>query len=43
MRHPSRPGIAVVAIHAGRIIPPGTLAAILSQAGISTDELRGLL
>ena len=32
-----------VPVHAGRVMPPGTLKAILRDAGISTDELRELL
>jgi predicted RNA binding protein YcfA (HicA-like mRNA interferase family) len=32
-----------VPMHAREIIPPGTLGAILTQAGLSVDELRELL
>ena len=32
-----------VPYHAGRIIPPGTLANILREAGIDRDKLRTLL
>jgi predicted RNA binding protein YcfA (HicA-like mRNA interferase family) len=43
LRHPSRPGTVVVAVHAGRIIKPKTLQSILEQAGLSADDLRKLL
>ena len=32
-----------VPVHAGRVIPPGTLQGILRDAGISADDLRALL
>jgi predicted RNA binding protein YcfA (HicA-like mRNA interferase family) len=32
-----------IPVHAGRVIPPGTLKGILRDAGISEDELRELL
>jgi predicted RNA binding protein YcfA (HicA-like mRNA interferase family) len=32
-----------VPIHAGRALPPGTLAAILSDADLTPDDLRNLL
>jgi len=34
---------ATVAVHAGRMIPPGTLKAILEDVGLTADELRRLL
>ena len=44
LAHPDRPGVILtVAVHAGRIVPVGTLKAILSRAGLSADELRQLL
>ncbi len=44
LAHPDRPGVILtVAVHAGRIVPVGTLKAILSRAGFSADELRQLL
>ena len=42
--HPERAGARVVVpVHAARILKPKTLAAILKSAGISSDELTGLL
>jgi len=42
--HPERSGARVVVpVHSGRILKPKTLAAILKSAGISGDELAGLL
>ena len=41
--HPTMPGRPVVPVHAGETIPPGLLAAILRDCGLSIDELRGLL
>ena len=43
LRHPSRPGTAIVPIHARVVIKPKTLQSILDQAGLSVDELRDLL
>jgi predicted RNA binding protein YcfA (HicA-like mRNA interferase family) len=43
LRHPTRPGQVVVAVHAGEIIKQGTLAGILATAGLSVEELRDLL
>jgi predicted RNA binding protein YcfA (HicA-like mRNA interferase family) len=43
MKHPSRTGRLTVPLHGRRSIPPKTLAAILSQAGLGADELRNLL
>lgn len=43
MRHPDRPGIVVVPIHAGEIIPHGTFRSILEQAGLTMQEFRELL
>ena len=34
---------AVVPLHGGRDIPPGTLRGILRQAGLTVDELHRLL
>jgi predicted RNA binding protein YcfA (HicA-like mRNA interferase family) len=43
-KHPERVGARVVVpIHAGRILKPKTLAAILKSAEIAGDELQGLL
>ena len=42
--HPDRPGARVVVpVHAGQILKPKTLAAILKSAEIAGDELPGLL
>ena len=42
--HPGRAGARVVVpVHAGRVLKPKTLAAILKSAGITGDELAGLL
>lgn len=43
LNHPAKPGLVVVPVHSGRIIPPGTLQNILNQAGLTTDDLRDLL
>jgi predicted RNA binding protein YcfA (HicA-like mRNA interferase family) len=44
LNHADRPGVLVtVPVHAGQVLPVGTLAAILSRAGLSGDELRRLL
>lgn len=32
--HPSKPGKVTVPVHAGKDLPPGTLHAILKQAGL---------
>lgn len=42
--HPGRSGARVVVpVHAGRILKPKTLAAILKSAEIAGDEIQGLL
>jgi predicted RNA binding protein YcfA (HicA-like mRNA interferase family) len=41
--HPTKPGIVVVPVHAGKVLAIGTLNAILDQAGLSVDDLRRLL
>lgn len=43
MAHPTKPGLAVVPLHAGRIVAVGTLRTILDAAGLSADDLRRLL
>ena len=44
LAHPDRLGVVLtVAVHAGRIVPVGTLSAILSRAKLSADNLRRLL
>ena len=42
-KHPSRGGRVTVPLHAGETIGPGLLRSILSQAGITVDELRAEL
>ena len=43
MRHPAKPGRAVVPVHAGRTLPPGIVARTLQDAGLTLEELRRLL
>lgn len=43
LRHASRGGIVVVPNHPGESLPPGTLKAILEQAGLTAEEFRDLL
>jgi len=42
LRHPTKPGICTVAMHAGTI-PLGTLRSIIRQAGLTVDQFRALL
>jgi predicted RNA binding protein YcfA (HicA-like mRNA interferase family) len=43
LRHPSRGGRVTVPLHAGETIGPGLLRSILSQAGVTAEELRAVL
>ena len=43
LRRPGGKGGAVVPLHAGKDLPPGTLKSVLQQAGLSVDELVELL
>jgi predicted RNA binding protein YcfA (HicA-like mRNA interferase family) len=43
LRHPDRPGLVTVPMHAGRTLKPKTLSSILDQAGIDVERLRTLL
>lgn len=43
LKHPTKPGIVIVARHASVIIKPKTLESILKQARLTEDELRNLL
>jgi predicted RNA binding protein YcfA (HicA-like mRNA interferase family) len=43
LRHPTFPDTIVVPIHGNRPIAKGTLGNILRTAGMSRDELQGLL
>jgi len=41
--HPATGKRVTVPYHAGRVIPPGTLANILREAGVTRDDLLELL
>jgi predicted RNA binding protein YcfA (HicA-like mRNA interferase family) len=43
MGHATKRGIAVVPMHGARIVPVGTLRAILAAAELDGDDLRELL
>jgi len=43
LRHPDRPGLVTVPVHAGDILHPKTLKSILLQANMTVDDLRHLL
>lgn len=43
LAHPDKPGRPVVPLHAGQILPLGTLRSILDAADLDGDELRKLL
>lgn len=44
LTYPDRTGeVLTVAMHVGRVVPLGTLKAILSQADLTAEELRRLL
>jgi predicted RNA binding protein YcfA (HicA-like mRNA interferase family) len=43
LKHPSRGGRVTVPLHAGETLGPGLLRSILSQAGVTVDELRAEL
>lgn len=43
LKHPDRGGRVTVPLHAGETIGPGLLRSILSQAGITAEELRAVL
>ncbi|MGH8988476.1 MAG: type II toxin-antitoxin system HicA family toxin [Acidimicrobiales bacterium] len=40
LKHPTRSGRVTVPVHAGETLGPGLLRSILSQAGVTADELR---
>ncbi len=42
LQHPSKPGTVPVPVHAGAILPPGTLRSIIRQASLTVDEFRAL-
>jgi predicted RNA binding protein YcfA (HicA-like mRNA interferase family) len=43
LKHPAQDGRVTVPLHAGKTIGPGLLRSILSQAGVTADELRSVL
>jgi len=43
LKHPSRSGRVTVPLHAGETIGPGLLRSILSQAGVTVEELQAVL
>ncbi len=43
LKHPQRGGRVTVPLHSGETIGPGLLRLILNQAGVTADELRGVL
>ncbi len=38
-----RTRLAVVPVHKGKLLPPGTLRAVIKGAGLTVEELRRLL
>jgi predicted RNA binding protein YcfA (HicA-like mRNA interferase family) len=40
LKHPTRGGRVTVPVHAGETLGPGLRRSIVSQAGLSPDELR---
>lgn len=40
LRHPERGGRVTVPVHAGRVLGPGLLLAILKQTGVGVGDLR---
>jgi len=43
LKHPTRAGRVTIPLHAGETIGPGLLRSILSQAGVTVEELRTVL
>lgn len=43
LKHPNRGGRVTVPLHAGETIGPGLLRSILTQAGLSDEEVRSVL
>jgi len=41
--HPTKAGRPVLPVHAGETLPPGTLADVLRDCGLTPDDLRRLL
>ncbi len=43
LKHANRGGRVTVPLHAGEVIGPGLLRAILAQAGVTAEEFRAAL
>ncbi|MDA8186432.1 MAG: type II toxin-antitoxin system HicA family toxin [Actinomycetota bacterium] len=43
MKHPERAGRVTVPVHSGETIGPGLLGSILTQAGVTVEQLRSVL
>ena len=43
LKHPTRAGRVTIPLHAAETIGPGLLRSILSQAGVTVEELRAVL
>lgn len=43
LKHASKPGLVVVALHSTRTVKLGTLTKVLKDAGLTVDESRRLL
>ena len=43
LKHPIRGGRVTVPMHAGETLGPGLVRSILSQAGLTPEELRAVL
>ncbi len=43
LQRPNGSGRVVVPLHGNRSLPPGTLKGVLQMAGLTEEELRGLL
>ncbi|MDA8074218.1 MAG: type II toxin-antitoxin system HicA family toxin [Actinomycetota bacterium] len=43
LKHPQRGGRVTVPLHSGETIGPGLPRLILNQAGVTADDLRGVL
>jgi predicted RNA binding protein YcfA (HicA-like mRNA interferase family) len=42
LQHPIKPGTIPVPLHAGRILAPGVMRSIISQAGLTVDQFIAL-
>ena len=43
LKHPTKPGRVTLPLHAGETLQPWLVASILTQAGLTPDNLRDLL